>query len=82
MRLVTGRAEPSRPTFEQTMDQHGWVVLARNDIYSTHIVPINDMRSHRSDHSCWCEPVLNDEQAWVHNSADGREEYEQGRLLQ
>lgn len=82
LRLVTRRPKPPGPSFEQTMDLHGWVVVARKDIYSTHIMPINDMRSHSADHSCWCEPTLNDEEAWVHNSNDGRESYEAGRLLQ
>lgn len=80
--LVTRRAEPSRPTFEQTMDQHGWMVVARNDIYSHHIIPVNDQGVHKVDNRCWCNPELDDSNNWVHNAQDGRSEYENGRLLQ
>ena len=82
LRLVTCRPKPPGPTFEQTMDEYGWAIMARKDIYSEHVIPINDQGQHRVDCQCWCNPSLNDENRWVHVSQDGREEYEAGRLLQ
>ena len=45
-----------------------------------HVTPINDLREHESSEKCWCNPVLDDEPSanlvWVHNSMDGRENYE------
>lgn len=82
LRWVIERLEPRRPTFEQTMDEHGWFIMGRTDIYSEHLIPLNDCKNHRVDCQCWCNPTLNDENRWVHNSVDGREEYEHGRLLQ
>ena len=43
-----------------------------------HVVPIDDLREHDLDMSCWCHPV-DDEGVIVHNSMDGREDYETGR---
>jgi hypothetical protein len=46
-----------------------------------HVVPCNDLRDHVVDDegSCWCEPAYDEEDnLYVHNSADGREQYEHG----
>ena len=48
---------------------------------SVHIVPVNDLREHviEPDVTCWCQPTLDEEDnIWVHNSMDGREDYESG----
>ena len=42
-----------------------------------HILPINDLREHEESESCWCKPEV-DEGVIIHNSMDGREEYETG----
>lgn len=46
-----------------------------------HVLPHNDLFPHvLSATECWCKPELDDELSVViHNSADGREEYESGR---
>lgn len=46
-----------------------------------HVIPINDLREHIEDTSCWCRPTPADDNAAViiHHSMDRREEYEQGR---
>ena len=46
-----------------------------------HVVPTNDLRVHscQKDPPCWCNPVYDEEQdLYIHNSADGREAYEGG----
>lgn len=49
-----------------------------------HVIPINDLRDHASQRTCWCRPVQDDEDdnVWVHNSLDERETYENGRAKQ
>ncbi len=47
-----------------------------------HCVPLDDTHPHTLDDegSCWCEPVYDEDYSiYVHNSADGREDYEEGR---
>lgn len=47
-----------------------------------HIVPTDDTREHiiDADGGCWCDPTMTDDgSVCVHNSADGREAYEEGR---
>lgn len=47
-----------------------------------HVVPCNDLKPHVVDDegSCWCEPLYDeDDNLYVHNSADGREAYETGQ---
>lgn len=46
-----------------------------------HVVPTNDLRQHVIDDegSCWCEPEYDEEEnLYVHTSADGREAFEMG----
>lgn len=45
-----------------------------------HVVPHNDLRAHLLDPTCWCHPVedADEPDMWSHNSADGRERYENG----
>lgn len=46
-----------------------------------HVTPIDDLREHPLEPTCWCNPeVETDGQhtAYTHNSADHREDYETG----
>ena len=47
-----------------------------------HIVPIDDLKDHAADPSCWCKPSedAEDPGIWVHHAMDQREEYERGRM--
>jgi len=45
-------------------------------ITGNHVYPINDLRKH-SLRDCWCRPV-DDDGVIVHNSLDGREEFQNG----
>jgi hypothetical protein len=42
-----------------------------------HIVPLNDLRKHQENGSCFCKPTL-DDGVWLHHSMDGREAFETG----
>jgi hypothetical protein len=48
-----------------------------------HVIPILDLKDHTATESCWCKPVEDSEQddLFIHNSMDGREEYEHGRKM-
>jgi hypothetical protein len=61
----------------------GWsLIVGRTDAgyVVTHIMPEGDLFDHETSARCWCHPDL-DEEDWVamHHSADGREDFEQGR---
>jgi len=43
-----------------------------------HVVPIDDLREHIIDESCWCHPH-EDDGTIIHNSMDLREKYEMGK---
>ena len=49
----------------------------KNDYQPYHVCPLGDLKEHEISTKCWCEPELI-EGVWVHNSADGREDYENG----
>lgn len=62
----------------------GWVnedVWFEETVCIKHLVPCGDLRLHQLDPSCWCKPTEDSETPdfWIHNSADGREAFEQGR---
>ena len=44
-----------------------------------HVYPLHDLRDHTLTETCWCKPVINEDGIVVHNSMDGREDYEEGR---
>lgn len=46
-----------------------------------HVIPTGDLIPHAEDEGCWCQPVGDGvtPDLWVHNSADGREDYETGK---
>lgn len=45
-----------------------------------HVVPMQDTQAHTVSETCPCCPVQDNETPtlWVHNSFDGREQYEEG----
>ena len=47
-----------------------------------HVCPVNDLRPHEVTRQCWCRPKEDAEESLliVHNSMDGRENYENGKL--
>jgi hypothetical protein len=61
-----------------------WAYIEHKDLDCLgHVFPLNDLNDHMLSMKCWCCP---DEDplcpgVWVHNSADGREEYEYGTKL-
>lgn len=49
-----------------------------------HVLPQDDIRVHDENEECWCNPetqYIGVGILVVHKSADGREEYEQGRKM-
>lgn len=45
-----------------------------------HVIPIADLRDHEPDLDCWCQPYVyeEDEDYIIHNSLDGREDFQYG----
>lgn len=63
---------------------HTWERYVSCDIQ--HVVPHADLWPHQLSHACWCRPEEDDGlpydgQRWMHNAADGREQYEAGDRL-
>lgn len=48
---------------------------------ATHVYPLNDLREHELNNSCWCVPAVDEFEVCVHNSLDKREEFENGRKM-
>ena len=63
---------------EDSEYSNGWGVfkLSGGDV---HVAPLFDIGEHLLEASCPCCPTENDGGEYVHNSFDGREEYEEGR---
>ena len=40
-----------------------------------HIIPLNDLRPHETEMTCWCRPEINEDNVAVHQSMDGREAF-------
>ena len=58
-------------TLVQCIDEDGTTV-------EVHVVPEADLYKHHLE-DCWCQPhydVENDVDIWVHNAADGRNDYD------
>lgn len=53
----------------------GWALMSE----PMEILPFNDTHQHRGGLDCWCRPHLNDDEVIVHNAADRREDYVEGR---
>ena len=65
---------------------HEWWVFAvpkPGNRQEHHVIPMNDLRPHDADRTCWCRPAEDDDQPtlWVHNALDQRDAYERGELL-
>lgn len=57
----------------------GWAVIIEK-----HVVPLDDLREHITDVSCWCDPsqdINGDEYLYVHHAADQREKREHLSLV-
>lgn len=73
--------EEGEPTVH-TPNWPAWPDIQPKGAPFQHVVPVNDLFPHvLSLADCWCHPVLDEETELVviHNSADGREDYETGR---
>ena len=48
-----------------------------------HVVPVNDLREHEAEVTCWCRPTEDDETPglFVHHNMDGREQFETGERV-
>ena len=46
------------------------------------VIPLEDYRPHDNTEACWCTPRRDPDEprVIVHNSLDGREQYERGEL--
>ena len=56
-----------------------WTNILQKNGVSTHVVPLNDLREHTEDATCWCNPRVDEElNLDTHNSADNREAFETG----
>ena len=60
-----------------------WGLFQKPGTREHHVIPLEDLREHECDMSCWCCPVEDDEEVAVniHNSMDGREAFERGERL-
>ncbi|WEF34870.1 hypothetical protein [Pseudoduganella chitinolytica] len=45
---------------------------------AVHVMPLGDMHEHETSCDCWCGPQEDEYGVVVHNSFDGREDYEVG----
>lgn len=78
---------PVCPLMQSEEYATGWVnetVWHEETVAITHLVPCGDTRLHQLDPSCWCTPSEDTEcpDFWIHNSADKRELYEEGKAPQ
>lgn len=48
----------------------GWMLYDNG-----HVIPVDDVWTHKADSDCWCHPTL-DNGVFVHHSCDGRELFE------
>lgn len=63
------------------MNTHWAKIKLPSEIY--HILPVDDLKDHEDGLRCWCAPVVqvfpNGNTLITHNSADGREFFEQDK---
>lgn len=43
------------------------------------VIPEDDLKEHELSPDCWCKPEVTEDDLCVHNSADGREDFETGK---
>lgn len=65
-------------TDDKTTITGGWVA-ALTDKDRRVVYPLDDLRPHDIDGTCWCGPWETGDGVIVHNSMDQRETYERGR---
>jgi len=57
-----------------------WQLLVLHAQHTQHVLPVADSLPHQQDGFCFCEPQYEVDcqgwLTWVHNSHDGREEFE------
>lgn len=75
---------PVCPIMQECDHPTGWHIEEvhwEETVTLRHLMPCNDLRPHQLDPSCWCTPSEDTESPdfWIHNSADGREAFEQGK---
>ena len=74
------------PLMHEPSAANGWdlcpITLDGRPLF-THLVPCGDLKRHQLDATCWCDPQADEEEPSliVHNAADGREEFEEGRAV-
>jgi len=56
----------------------GWTAFAAFKSCPPEVIPNNDLREHFGCEKCWCAPFF-DGELLVHNSMDGREQFERGQ---
>jgi hypothetical protein len=68
-----------RPFFDDD-EAAQWVAEEECDD-NAHIIPLDDLYPHKLSKDCWCHPQEDDEhpELLVHQAADGRLDYEEGR---
>jgi hypothetical protein len=46
-----------------------------------HVIPIDDLADHDIGDkvTCFCDPQVDEDGLYIHNSFDGREDYEEGK---
>jgi hypothetical protein len=69
------QGSPYLPGKETATDGKASYAMGWN-VVGNHVYPVNDLRKHLVT-NCWCNPG-DDEGIAVHNSLDGREQYERG----
>lgn len=60
--------------------KHQWSLYKMLQKDEAHVVPLNDIREHELEKTCWCHPTEDPEYPgmYMHHSADGREAFERG----
>lgn len=54
--------------------------VAHQEVDQYHVVPSDDIKEHiLKGKNCWCRPEMNEDGVFIHNSADGREDFETGK---
>lgn len=59
-------------------DWNDWAIV-QMETGDIHVVPMHDLRDHTPT-DCWCLPCQDADDVTIHNAADQRESYDNGRL--
>lgn len=83
---TVGEGEKLDEVLEIARDEANHPLADTRDNPEVHVSPIGDLKEHKDEPgdgtTCWCKPKRDAEHhdVIVHNSMDGREAYENGRL--